>query len=149
MTITLDKIKDTTEGKYMVPSMAFGWNDELVGFLEQNKNTPVKLSDYLESWDAHLLTDDLKLCKNTPKGRNFIRQNLITVGGKVLGIGQTTAKAVCDATKRLNREYKTLMPGQYANFTAYKWTYLQPEYLVADQVILPDKSNVIIILQRG
>lgn len=75
--------------------------------------------------------------------------DLSAVGIKCLGIGKDTQHAVSDATKRLNAIYKRLAPGQYENFAAMKWSYLDPEYLIEDQVILPDHKILCIIEQLG
>lgn len=136
-------------GPYLNPRDTFGWNEELVQDLESVKTAPVALKDYLDNLEANLTDKELSKIKDTPKGRQALYDDLSAVGIKCLGIGKDTKHAVGDATKRLNAIYKRLAPGQYANFAAMKWSYLDPEYLIEDQVILPNHKILCIIEQLG
>lgn len=147
--INISKIRPTYEGQYLLPSLTYGWNDELIDALKKNSAKPKPLVQYLDYWGIQLSKRDKDRCKNTPHGRELIKSLLTSSGAKVLGIGDSVEKAVNSATRKLNYEFKHLMPGQFANFPAYKWTYLQPNYLVLEQIAMPDNSNICLILQRG
>lgn len=153
--IDISKIRPTYEGQYLLPSLTYGWNDELISALNANKVAPKPLDQYFDYWGIFdywgmQIPKRVKdRCKNTPHGREIIKDLLIGSGAKVLGIGNSVEKAVANATRKLNYEFKHIMPGQFANFPAYKWTYLQPDYLVLEQITLPDRSNVCLILQIG
>lgn len=147
--INISKIRPTYEGQYLLPSLTYGWNDELIEALKKNSITPKPLVQYFDCWGIQLSKRDKDRCKNTPHGREIIKSLLTSSGAKVLGIGDSIEKAVANATRKLNYEFKHLMPGQFANFPAYKWTYLQPDYLVLEQIATPDNSNICLILQRG
>lgn len=147
--INISKIRPTYEGQYLLPSLTYGWNDELIEALKKNCEAPKPLDQYFDYWGMRIPKHVKDRCKNTPHGREIIKDLLIGSGAKVLGIGSSVEKAVNSATRKLNCEFKHLMPGQFANFPAYKWTYLQPDYLVLEQITLPDRSNVCLILQIG
>lgn len=147
--INISKIRPTYEGQYLLPSLTYGWNDELIETLKKNSIAPKPLDQYFDYWGMQIPKRVKDRCKNTPHGRELIKDLLIGSGAKVLGIGDSIEKAVNSATRKLNYEFKHLMPGQFANFPAYKWTYLQPDYLVLEQIALPDNSNICLILQRG
>lgn len=147
--INISKIRPTYEGQYLLPSLTYGWNDELIEALKKNRVTTKPLVQYFNYWGIQLSKRDKDRCKNTPHGREIIKSLLTSSGAKVLGIGGSVEKAVANATRKLNCEFKHLMPGQFANFPAYKWTYLQPDYLVLEQITMPDNSNICLILQRG
>lgn len=142
-----NKIKQTPFGDYLLPSLARGAKQELISIIKTRNIKPIALADYAGTWDWQPSNSDLKLCKNTPKGRKFIRQNLTMHGAKILGIGKDAEHAYQDAVKRLNLEYKSLAPNQYANFDAYKWSYLDIDYLAFAQVNMPDKSKIVLIIQ--
>ena len=137
------------EGPYLNPRATFGWNEELIRDLESDKTAPVGLKEYLYNLEANLTDKELSKIKDTPKGKQALYDDLSAVGIKCLGIGKDTNHAVGDATKRLNAIYKRLAPEQYGNFAAMKWSYLDPEYLIEDQVILPDHKILCIIEQLG
>lgn len=147
--IDLSKIRPTLEGQYLLPSLTFGWNDELISVLNASKVAPKTLDQYFNDWGVSISKPNKPRLKNTASGRKLIKNLLADSGAKILGIGETTEKAVKNATQDLHSEFKHLMPGQFANFPAYKWTYLQPDYLVLDQITMPDNSNICLILQRG
>lgn len=147
--IDTSKMRPTVEGQYLLPSLTYGWNDELIKALKESSVTPKPLDQYFDYWDIQVLKRGKDRCKNTPRGREFIKDLLTSSGAKVLGIGDSIEKAVADATHELHYEFKHLMPGQCTNFPAYKWTYLQPDYLVLEQITMPDNSNICLILQRG
>lgn len=147
--INISKIRPTYEGQYLLPSLTYGWNDELIKALKESSAMPKPLDQYLDYWDVQVSKSDKDRCKNTPHGHEIIKDLLTNSGAKVLGIGSSVEKAVNSATRKLHYEFKHLMPGQFANFPVYKWTYLQPEYLVLDQITLPDNSNICLILQKG
>lgn len=147
--IDTSKIRPTFEGQYLLPSLTYGWNDELIAALKKNSVAPKPLDQYFDYWGIQLSKRDKDRCTNTPHGREIIKSLLTSSGAKVLGIGGSVEKAVANATRKLNYEFKHLMPGQFANFPAYKWTYLQPDYLVLEQITMPDNSNICLILQRG
>jgi hypothetical protein len=137
------------EGPYLNPRDTFGWTEELVQYLESVKTAPAGLKEYLNNLEANLTDKELSKIKDTPKGRQALYDDLSAVGIKCLGIGKDTKHAVGDATKRLNAIYKRLAPGQYKNFAALKWSYLDPEYLIEDQVIVHDHKILCIIEQLG
>lgn len=147
--IDTSKMRPTVEGQYLLPSLTYGWNDELISALNASKVAPKTLDQYLNDWDVNVSKYNKKRLKNTANGRKLIKNLLTNSGAKILGIGDTTEKAVKNATHILHNEFKHLMPGQCANFPAYKWTYLQPDYLILDQITMPDNSNIYLILQRG
>ena len=147
--IDLSKMRPTVEGQYLLPSLTYGWNDELISALNASKVAPKTLDQYFNDWGVSISKPDKPRLKNTTSGRKLIKNLLSGSGAKILGIGETTEKAVKNATQGLHSEFKHLMPGQCANFPAYKWTYLQPDYLVLEQITMPDNSNICLILQRG
>lgn len=147
--IDTSKMRPTVDGQYLLPSLTYGWNDELISTLNARKVTPKTLDQYFKSWNVNVSKHDKNRLKNTASGRELIKNLLTNRGAKILGIGKTTEKAVKNATQTLHSEFNHLMPGQCANFPAYKWTYLQPDYLVLEQITLPDNSNICLILQRG
>ena len=128
------------EGDYLNPRQTFGWNDELVETLKTVETAPVEIHEFFNHLEAN---------KDTPKGRNALYETLSLLGIKSLGIGKDIKHAVDDATKRLNKVYKHLAIGQYANFTAMKWDYLNPDYLMVDQIALPNNKTLCIIEQIG
>lgn len=147
--IDTSKMRPTVKGQYLLPSLTYGWNDELIKALKESSAMPKPLVQYFDYWGIQLSKSDKDRCKNTPHGREIIKNLLTNSGAKVLGIGDSVEKAVADATRKLNCEFKHLMPGQFANFPAYKWTYLQPDYLVLEQITMPNNSTICLILQRG
>lgn len=147
--INISKIRSAYEGQYLLLSLTYGWNDELIKALKESSAMPKPLVQYFAYWGIQLSKSDKDRCKNTPHGREIIKSLLTSNGAKVLGIGSSVEKAVNSATRKLNYEFKHLMPGQFANFPACKWTYLQPDYLVLEQITMPDNSTICLILKRG
>ena len=137
------------EGDYLNPRQTFGWNDELVETLKTVETAPVEMHEFFNHLEANLSESELEAIKDTPKGRNALYETLNSLGIKSLGIGKDIKHAVDDATKRLNKVYKHLAIGQYANFTAMKWDYLNPDYLMVDQIVLPNNKTLCIIEQLG
>lgn len=134
MTISIydinELIQDTPAGKSLNPRVTFGWNDQLESIINNQEVAYMSVEEFIKD----ILTDDsvevqkmLMQFEASPKPRTLAK--LTSNYLPIYGYGNDAKHAIQSATRKFNREYKQLMPGQYENPTAYKWTYLNPEYL--------------------
>lgn len=123
-------IQDTPAGKSLNHRVTFGWNDQLASIIDNQEVAYMSVEEFIKD----ILTDDsvevqkmLMQFEASPKPRTLakITSNYLSI----YGYGNDAKHAIQSATRKFNREYKQLMPGQFENPTAYKWTYLNPEYL--------------------
>lgn len=153
MTISIhnidELIEDTWEGKSLNPRFTFGWNDQLISIIDNQEVA----YDSVEELIKDTLTDDptevqalLMQFEKSPKPLTLAKifKNYIPI----YGWGADAKHAVQSATRNLNKEYKHLMAGQFENPTAYKWTYLNPEYLGIYKVHDPVMHIDIVLLGR-
>lgn len=140
-------IQDTTAGKSLNPRTTFGWNDELTDIV----NNQAIAYTSIEAFITDILTDDptevqelLKQFEASPKPQTLVK--LTSNYLPTYGYGTDANHAIQSATRKLNRKYKKLMPGQYENPTAFKWTYLNPKYLESYKIDDPAKNLHILLL---
>lgn len=91
--IDTSKIRPTFKGQYLLPSLTYGWNDELIAALKKNSVAPKPLDQYFDYWGIQLSKRDKDCCTNTPHGRKIIKSLLTSSGAKVLGIGGSVEKS--------------------------------------------------------
>lgn len=134
MTISIhdinELIQDTPAGKSLNPRVTFGWKDQLENIIDNQEVAYMSVEEFIKD----ILTDDpievqkmLMQFEASPKPRTLAK--LTSNYLSIYGYGTDAKHAIQSATRKFNREYKQLMPDQYENPTAYKWTYLNPEYL--------------------
>lgn len=140
-------IQDTTAGKSLNPRATFGWNDELADIVN---NQAIAYSS-IEAFITNVLTDDstevqrlLSQFEASPKPQTLAK--LTNNYLPTYGYGADAKRAIQAATRQLNRKYKQLMPGQYENPTAFKWTYLNPKYLTNYKIDDPAKNLHVLLL---
>lgn len=134
-------IQATSAGKSLNPRATFGWNDELADIV----NTQAIAYPSIEAFITDVLTDDptevqklLTQFAASPQPRTLAK--LTSNYLPTYGYGPDAKHAIQSATRQLNRKYKQLMPGQYENPTAFKWTYLNPKYLRSYKIDDPVKN---------
>lgn len=129
MTIDCSLIKpdpsNPVDGLYLNPRTTYGWNDELATVLKHRalSNTmdvATMIREYVDDENV-----DQYLAKVTSAKAAY---QLFSSVIPSYGYGYTVEQAIKRATQRFNKQFKHLMPGQFSNATAYKWTYLNPEY---------------------
>lgn len=140
-------IQNTSAGKSLNPRATFGWNDKLADIV----NNQAIAYPSIEAFITDILTDDPKEVQRlltqfaaSPKPQTLAK--LTSDYLPIYGYGTDAKHAIQSATRQLNRKYKRLMPGQYENPAAFKWTYLNPKYLSSYKIDDPDKSLHILLL---
>lgn len=151
MTISIydinELIQDTPAGKSLNPRVTFGWNDQLANIIDNQEVAYMSVEEFIKD----ILTDDsaevqkmLMQFEASPKPRTLAK--LTSNYLPIHGYGTDAKHAIQSATRKFNREYKQLMSGQYENPTAYKWTYLNPEYLGIYKIDDPVMNIHIVLL---
>lgn len=148
--IDLNLISHEPDGLYLNPRHTFGWNDYLLAQVAQTIVTYHSVHDFL----LDLVTDNeheaqgIQLAFDAqPTAQNLA--NILSHSDPVYGYGSTTTEALRRATHRLNQKFKRLAPGQYANFPAFKWTYLDPEYLHAYRIHDHKHQQTIVLFTKA
>lgn len=113
------------DGLYLNPRATYGWNDELATVLKHRalSNTMEVATMIRECIDDENV--DQYLAKVTSAKAAY---QLFSSVIPSYGYGYTVGQAIKQATRKFSSQFKHLMPGQFSNATAYKWTYLNPEY---------------------
>jgi hypothetical protein len=125
-------------GLYLNPRETFGWNEQLIQLIEQTPEQP--LDSLLEEYQC-LNTKEMQ---ENPTVKKL--SELLNLEIPIYGIGKNSKQALNNATKKLNNQFKKLMFGQYSNAVAFKWTYLDPQYLKIIKTTISE--NQIIILTK-
>lgn len=148
--IDLSLIIREPDGLYLNPRHTFGWNDQLLAKVGQTIITYTSIHDFL----LDLVTDNEHEAQGIqmafdaqPTAQNLA--SILSHTDPVYGYGATTAETLQRATRKLNQKFKRLAPGQYANFPAFKWTYLDPEYLHAYQIHDPSHQQTIVLFAKA
>lgn len=141
-----DLMQETPEGQSLNPRFTFGWNQQLAAYIDQEPGE-ASVQDLLTNY----VTDDPKevqalLIDFEAKPTAKTLANILGNTFSVCGYGIDGQHAVKSATRHFNQQYKHLMPGQFENATAYKWTYLNPEYLKIFKVEDPILDQHFVIL---
>ena len=137
---------DFTGAKTLNPRQTFGWNAELEQVINDYPVDWSSVTDFIKdviTYDPELLKQYLAQYRTQPKPETLakILRNYIPV----YGYGHSAKSAVQSATRRFSQKFKRLMPGQYENLAAYKWEYLDPQFLGIYKIVTPNAKPIIII----
>lgn len=138
--------EDYFGAKTLNPRQTFGWNAELEQVINDYPVDWSSVTDFIKdviTYDPELLKQYLAQYRTQPKPETLakIMHNYIPV----YGYGHSAKSAVQSATRQFSQKFKRLMPGQYENLAAYKWAYLDPQFLGIYKIATPNAKPIIII----
>lgn len=121
----------TGDGRYLNPRDTAGWKQEWIQSFNQWSETAyisyqAFLDDFIGEEDSHDRRECAAAFELTgTKQLNALEKSLSNVL-KLNALGRTPENAYQRAVKHLHQQYDRIADGSYANFNAFKWSYLDP-----------------------